>query len=118
MAKRVVFTDRAKADLRAIPREIAIQILHTLARFLNAEEGDVKRLQEITPPLYRLRAQDHHVMFRNFGSHIEVTRAFRIVATPIGERARRTQSFSAGFLPYCDNPGDNPDPSVVVFALP
>ena len=74
MAKRVVFTDRAKADLRAIPRDIAIQILHTLARFLTSEEGDVKRLQEVAPPLYRLRSQDHRVMFRDFGSHIEVTR--------------------------------------------
>jgi mRNA-degrading endonuclease RelE of RelBE toxin-antitoxin system len=74
MGKRVVFTDRAKTDLRGIPQDIAIQILHTLARFLNSDEGDVKRLQEVTPPLYRLRCQDHRVMFRDFGSHIEVTR--------------------------------------------
>ena len=74
MAKRVVFTDRAKADLRAIPQDIAIQILHTMARFLSSEEGDVKRLQDVDPPLYRLRSQDHRVMFRDFGSHIEVTR--------------------------------------------
>jgi mRNA-degrading endonuclease RelE of RelBE toxin-antitoxin system len=74
MARRVVFTDRAKADLRAIPQDIAMQILHTLARFLNSEEGDVKRLQDVDPPLYRLRSQDHRVMFRDFSSHIEVTR--------------------------------------------
>ena len=74
MGRRVVFTDRAKADLRAIPREIAIQILHTPARFLNSEESDVKRLQEVVPPLYRLRTQDQRVMFRDYGSHIEVTR--------------------------------------------
>jgi mRNA-degrading endonuclease RelE of RelBE toxin-antitoxin system len=74
MAKRVVFADRAKTDLRGIPQDIAIQILHTLARFLSSEEGDVKRLQDVDPPLYRLRSQDHRVMFRDFGSHIEVTR--------------------------------------------
>ena len=74
MAKRVVFADRAKADLRGIPQDIAIQILHTLARFLSSEDGDVKRLQDVDPPLYRLRSQDHRVMFRDFGSHIEVTR--------------------------------------------
>ena len=74
MAKRVVFTDRSKADLRAIPQDIAIQILHTIARFLSLEEGDVKRLQDVDPPLYRLRCQDHRVMFRDFGSHIEITR--------------------------------------------
>jgi mRNA-degrading endonuclease RelE of RelBE toxin-antitoxin system len=74
MAKRVVFKDRAKADLRAIPQDVALQILHTLARFLDSEDGDVKRLQDVTPPLYRLRCQDYRVIFRDFGSHIEVTR--------------------------------------------
>jgi mRNA-degrading endonuclease RelE of RelBE toxin-antitoxin system len=74
MGRRVAFTDQAKADLRAIPKDIAIQILHTLARFLNSEDGDVKRLQGISPPLYRLRAQDHRIMFRDYGTHIEVSR--------------------------------------------
>jgi len=44
MAKRVAFTNHAKADLRAIDRQTAIQILKTLARFAQSEEGDVKRL--------------------------------------------------------------------------
>ncbi len=74
MAKQVAFTDQAKADLRAIPQPIAIQILRTLARFLDSEEGNVKRLQGIDPPLYRLRTQDHRVIFRDLGEHIEVTR--------------------------------------------
>jgi len=68
------FTDQAKADLRAIPQPIAIQILRTLARFLDSEEGNVKRLQGVDPPLYRLRTQDHRVIFRDLGEHIEVTR--------------------------------------------
>ncbi|HVO98715.1 MAG TPA: type II toxin-antitoxin system RelE/ParE family toxin [Bryobacteraceae bacterium] len=74
MGRRVTFADRAKTDLRAIPQETAIQILHTLARFLDSEDGDVKKLQGIVPPLYRLRAQDYRVMFRDRGTHIEVTR--------------------------------------------
>ncbi len=74
MGKRVGFTDQAKADLRAIPQPVAIQILHTLARFLASDEGNVKRLQGIEPPLYRLRTQDHRVIFRDHGDHIEVTR--------------------------------------------
>lgn len=74
MPKRVVFKDRAKADLRAIPQEIALQILHTLARFLDSEEGDLKRLQNVVPPVYRLRCQNYRVMFRDLGTHIEVTR--------------------------------------------
>jgi mRNA-degrading endonuclease RelE of RelBE toxin-antitoxin system len=74
VAKQVAFTDQAKADLRAIPQPIAIQILRTLARFLDSEEGNVKRLQGVDPPLYRLRTQDHRVIFRDLGEHIEVTR--------------------------------------------
>ena len=74
MAKGVGFTDQAKADIRAIPQPIAIQILRTLARFLESEEGNVKRLQGVEPPLYRLRTQDHRVIFRDLGDSIEVTR--------------------------------------------
>lgn len=75
MAKRVVFADQAKADLRAIPQPIAIQILRTLARFLESDEGNVQRLQGVGPPLYRLRTQDHRVLFRFVSANeIEVTR--------------------------------------------
>jgi mRNA-degrading endonuclease RelE of RelBE toxin-antitoxin system len=74
LLKGVVFTDQAKADLRAIPQPVAIQILRTLARFLESEEGNVKRLQGVEPPLYRLRTQDHRVIFRDLGNSIEVTR--------------------------------------------
>jgi mRNA-degrading endonuclease RelE of RelBE toxin-antitoxin system len=72
MAKRVAFTDQAR--VRTIPPPIALQILRTLARFVESEEGSVKRLQGVEPPLYRLRTQDHRVIFRDLGDHIEVTR--------------------------------------------
>ncbi len=74
MGRRVTFTDQAKADLRAIPQPVAIQILRTLARFLESEEGSVKRLQGVEPPLFRLRTQDHRVIFRDLGGSIEVSR--------------------------------------------
>ena len=73
MAKRVVFTDRAKADLRTVEQPVALQILKTIARFLASEEGNVRRLQDVEPPLYRLRAQDHRVFFRDLGDSIEIT---------------------------------------------
>lgn len=74
MPKGVAFTDQAKADLRAIPQTAALQILRTLARFLESDEGNVKRLQGVEPPLYRLRTQDHRVIFRDLGDSVEVTR--------------------------------------------
>jgi mRNA-degrading endonuclease RelE of RelBE toxin-antitoxin system len=74
MSKRVAFTDQAKADLRAIEQQTALQILRTLARFAHSEEGNVRRLQGADPPIYRLRTQDHRVIFRDLGDFIEVTR--------------------------------------------
>jgi hypothetical protein len=55
MAKSVAWTEQAKADLRAIDRKIALDLLHRLARFLVVQEGDVKQLQGIKPPEFRLR---------------------------------------------------------------
>jgi len=76
MAKRVTFTDQAKADIRSIEQPAAIQMPRTLARFLDSEEGNVKRLQGIEPPLYRLRTQDYRVFFRFLSADlIEVSRA-------------------------------------------
>jgi hypothetical protein len=55
MAKRIAWTGQAKADVRALDRQTAMRILHGLARFIETEEGDVKRLQRIEPPEFRLR---------------------------------------------------------------
>jgi mRNA-degrading endonuclease RelE of RelBE toxin-antitoxin system len=74
MGKRIAFSDQAKADLRAIDQQTALQILKTLARFVQSEEGNVKRLQGVEPTLYRLRTQDHRVIFRDLGDSIEITR--------------------------------------------
>ncbi len=51
MPKKIVWSDRAKTDLRAIEQATALRILHALARVLATGEGDVKRLQDIDPPV-------------------------------------------------------------------
>ena len=50
------------ADLRAIDREPAMQILYSLDRYLASHTGDVKKLK---PPLtgFRLRCGDYRVFF-------------------------------------------------------
>ena len=48
MGKNVVWTDQAKTQLRGIDQPTALRILHTLARYLQTGEGDVKRLQNRT----------------------------------------------------------------------
>ena len=74
MTKHVVFTDQAKVDLRAIDQQSALQILKTIARFLQSEEGNVKRVQGVDPPLFRLRTQYYRVLFRDLGDTVQITR--------------------------------------------
>jgi mRNA-degrading endonuclease RelE of RelBE toxin-antitoxin system len=58
----VIWSPEARADLRAIDREPAMQILYCLDRFLTNRGGDVKKLK---PPLtgFRLRCGDYRVFF-------------------------------------------------------
>ena len=73
MAKRVVWTDQAKADVRGIEQPIALQILKTLGRYLLTGEGATKQLKGVTPPMIRLRAQNR-VFFRDKGDYLEIDR--------------------------------------------
>jgi mRNA-degrading endonuclease RelE of RelBE toxin-antitoxin system len=72
MAKKIAWTEQAKADVRGIDRETAIDLLHRLARFLETEEGDVKRLTDIDPPELRLRLGDYRARFYDHGDSIEI----------------------------------------------
>jgi plasmid stabilization system protein ParE len=74
MAKRIVWTEQAKADVRGIEQPIALQILKTLARYALSGEGNTRQLQGIEPPLIRLRAQDHRIFFRDKGEYLEISR--------------------------------------------
>jgi hypothetical protein len=74
MAKHIVWTEQARADLRAIEQPIALQILKTLARYAQTGEGNTKQLRDVEPPLLRLRAQDHRVFLRDKGDYLEISR--------------------------------------------
>ena len=74
MAKRIVWTEQAKADIRGVERSIALQILKTLARYALTGEGNTRQIQGIEPPLIRLRAQDHRIFFRDKGNYLEISR--------------------------------------------
>ena len=74
MAKGLVWTEQAKADIRGIEQPIALQILKTIARYAQTGEGNTKQLRDIEPPLVRLRAQDHRVFFRDKGQYLEISR--------------------------------------------
>ena len=58
----VIWSPEARADLRAIERGTAMQILRCVDRYLANRNGDVKKLK---PPLtgFRLRCGDYRVFF-------------------------------------------------------
>ena len=69
----VTWSPEARADLRAIDRETALQILHCLDRYSSTRSGDVKKLK---PPRtdFRLRCGDHRLFFDLKGNNtIEIT---------------------------------------------
>lgn len=72
MTKKIVWTDQGKSDLRAIDQVTALRILHTVTRYLATGEGDVKRLQDIVPPEFRLRVGDYRLRFHDLGDSILV----------------------------------------------
>jgi len=74
MAKQLVWNDPAKADIRAIDQQPALQVLKTLARFIKSGEGDTKQLRGYDPPLFRLRAQDYRIFFQDKDDTITITR--------------------------------------------
>lgn len=74
MAKRIVWTEQARSDVRDIEQPIALQILRTLARYATTGDGDTKQLRGVEPPMLRLRAQNHRVFFRDRGDYLEISR--------------------------------------------
>jgi mRNA-degrading endonuclease RelE of RelBE toxin-antitoxin system len=71
--KNIACRDRAKAQLRAIDQPAALRILHAPAHLAAIGEGDVKRLQDIKPPEFRLRVCDYRLRFHDLGHTIHVT---------------------------------------------
>jgi len=62
-----------RADLRAIDRETAMQILYCLDRYLSNRSGDIKKLR-LPRTDYRLRCDDYRVFFAISGPNaIDIT---------------------------------------------
>jgi mRNA-degrading endonuclease RelE of RelBE toxin-antitoxin system len=64
--KRIVFSDQAKADIRAIPQHIAMNILTAIRRLAETGAGNVKSLQgqdaekRLRVGDYRVRVTEEH----------------------------------------------------------
>jgi mRNA interferase RelE/StbE len=71
--KNIAWRDQAKVQLRAIDQPTALRILRALAHFAATGEGDVKRLQDIEPPEFRLRVGDYRLRFHDHDNTLYVT---------------------------------------------
>jgi mRNA-degrading endonuclease RelE of RelBE toxin-antitoxin system len=77
------WSPEARADLRSIDREPAMQILYCVDRYLASRTGDVKKLK---PPLtsFRLRCGDYRVFF-----DLKTDGAIEITKSPTSATGRK-----------------------------
>jgi mRNA interferase RelE/StbE len=85
--KRIVWTEVAKADVRALDKPTAMRVLSALHRFAESGAGDVKALQDREE--LRLRIGDYRLFFTY--SAFEVIEVLRVVhrAKPTVDPAAR-----------------------------
>jgi mRNA-degrading endonuclease RelE of RelBE toxin-antitoxin system len=61
--KRIEWTEPALQDLAALDKGVARRIKQAVERFAETGAGNVKKLQGVDPPEYRLRAGDYRARF-------------------------------------------------------
>lgn len=60
---KLVLSERAKADLAALDRNTRLRITAAIDRLLRTGTGNIKKLQGIDPPEYRLRHGEWRIRF-------------------------------------------------------
>lgn len=68
MGQQIIWSDEARADVRAIEKETALRILLALARYVETGAGDIKQLSGYDPIQFRLRVGDYRLRFRHAGT--------------------------------------------------
>lgn len=61
--RKLVLTDHAKADLAGLDSPTRLRIAAAIQRLAQNGAGDIKKLQGVDPPEYRLRVGDFRVRF-------------------------------------------------------
>lgn len=70
--REIEWTDASLNDLAALDRGMARGVKESVERFAETGAGNLKKLQGINPPEYRLRVSDFHVRFNLEGQIIRV----------------------------------------------
>src|SRR5436309_1644157 len=61
--KQIEWTESSLDDMAVLDKALALRISHAVERLAQTGAGNVKRLQGIDPPEYRLRVGDYRVRF-------------------------------------------------------
>lgn len=70
----IEWTEAALADMAGLDKSIARRVSQSLERFDETGAGNVKRLQGIDPPEFRLRVGDYRIRFHSDGTTVTVLR--------------------------------------------
>ncbi|MEO8218467.1 MAG: type II toxin-antitoxin system RelE/ParE family toxin [Acidobacteriota bacterium] len=74
MTRTVRWTTRALKDLRKIGAPEASRVVESIHQYATSGEGNIRRLQGIDPPLFRMRIGDLRVLFRQDEEVIDIER--------------------------------------------
>ena len=72
--REIEWTEAALEDMAALDKGIARRVKQAVERFAHTGAGNVKRLQGIDPPEYRLRMEDYRVRFHLDDQAVRVLR--------------------------------------------
>ncbi len=72
--KAVALSPRALKELGRLGADDRRRLGEALARFAATGQGDVKKLTDVRPPVYRLRAGDYRALFALTPERVEVER--------------------------------------------
>jgi mRNA interferase RelE/StbE len=72
--KAIEWSEESLDDMSALDREMARRVKQTVERFAANGAGNVKRLQGIKPPEFRLRVGDYRVRFHQDLDTIRILR--------------------------------------------
>lgn len=70
----IEWTETALADMAGLDRGIARRVKQSVERFAETGAGNLKRLQAIDPPEFRLRVGDYRVRFHQDDNIMRVLR--------------------------------------------
>jgi len=72
--KEIEWSRESLDDLAALDKGVARRIKQAIERFAHTGSGDIKKLQGIDPPEFRLRVGDYRIRFHTHGETLQILR--------------------------------------------